>query len=247
MTDTAIPPLRWLSTTTFAVGTLTAITAFVGAAAACLPDIHDPTKEGVADLLVLAVCSLTLLPAIVGLTSFRDPWTRQHLSGAWTTGRRTIVHLTGTLIGPSRSLRAVLILVVVGLVTGAALHAGMSTIPLPPSIATATDPRYLRYLNSSRWQIALHVALNAPLYEEVLFRAPLLALAATLTARRTQPVHRRLILLRASLVSVILFALTHAAFGPGNVVAALIGAVPLTVLALRTRSLIPGIVGRRSG
>ena len=240
MTDTATPPLRWLSAT-FAVGALALMTAFVGAIAAYLPGIRDPTKDGVVDLLVLAVLSLALLPAIVGLTSFRDPWTRQHLSGAWTTGRRAIAHLAGTLIGPRRSLRAVLILVAVGLATGAALRAGLSTIPLPPSIATATDPRYLIYLNTPRWQIAVHAALNAPLLEEVLFRAPLLALAATLTARRTRPAHRRLILLSASLVSAILFALIHAGAGPGNVVAALIGAVTLTVLALYTRSLIPGI------
>jgi membrane protease YdiL (CAAX protease family) len=117
----------------------------------------------------------------------------------------------------------------------------MSAIPLPPSIATATDPRYLVYLTAPQWQIALHAALNAPLLEEVLFRAPLLALAATLTAHRTRPAHRRLILLSASLVSAILFALAHAGAGPGNVVVALISAVTLTVLALRTRSLIPGI------
>jgi hypothetical protein len=72
MTDTTTPPLRWLSAT-FAVGALALIAAFVGAITAYLPDIHDPTKDGVVDLLGLAVLSLALLPAIVGLTSFRTP------------------------------------------------------------------------------------------------------------------------------------------------------------------------------
>lgn len=104
----------------------------------------------------------------------------------------------------------------------------------------AADDRVSMLHGASPLQLVAFGVLVAPLIEETLYRAPLLAIAVHWPPHQHRRV-RAFVLLAASTVSGIGFAYGHAEYGCANVLSALIAAAVHTALTLVSRSLIPAI------
>ncbi|WP_139244595.1 CPBP family intramembrane glutamic endopeptidase [Arthrobacter woluwensis] len=123
----------------------------------------------------------------------------------------------------------------------------LAHLPLGPGWVPADeDPRIVVTDNATVPVKFLYNLLHAPVLEEVMSRGPILFVAYLLGTdfahRSVRPWVRHVVLWAVIAVSVVTFAGLHAFANGSNVASAGFGAVGLTWLALRYRSLLPAIL-----
>lgn len=89
---------------------------------------------------------------------------------------------------------------------------------------------------------SLWAAVISPLPEEVLYRGPLVVLAALVRTHATRPATRTAILISGAVVSTVIFGFAHLGWSVANFVATLILGAVCSALTLGSRSLWPAVV-----
>lgn len=129
----------------------------------------------------------------------------------------------------------------VAVVADLALAIALTRIPALAS--PADDIRYTGVENSPLWAGALAFALAAPLLEEMLYRGPLLLLAASVDrSLPTDPGARRAMKATVLVLTSLLFAWAHLEYSIGNAVTSGVSALVFGLAALRARSIWAGIL-----
>lgn len=221
------------------------------AIATALPGVEHQKNDSPADNLIFgamyavtglgaAYMFMMMLPGTAADTTwgslkrFRFLFLRVVRALGW---RRYTLRDLGQMILPVAGLVIVMLL----------LNHWLARLPLGPGWAQAADdPRIVVTDNATIAVKFLYNLIHAPVVEEVLFRGPILFVAYLLGTdfahRRVRAWVRRVLLWVFVVISVVTFAALHASYNGSNVVSAGVGAVGMTGLALRYRSLLPGIL-----
>lgn len=230
----------------FAAALVMVAAAVCEAVATSLPGVRsvaDPAR-----LLVPLVMSLASVTGGVAITAARvvSPGPRL-LRRMWGRSRVLRRRLLGPVLGLALSGRRLLVALAVGAVSGAAtLMIALAVIRIPALATTLNGPdaRTDALADAPLWSQA-YLAIHAPLPEELLYRAPVMAIAAIVIATTSRRRIRVAVIAMALIVISGVFGLAHLEWSLANAVTATISGLVFGLVSVLTRTLWAGGRGTR--
>lgn len=229
----------------FFAGALVLVAAAVcEAIATSLPGVRSTT--GPAMLLVPVLMGLGSAIGGVAITAARvvSPGPRL-LRRMWGRSRVLWRRLLGPVLGLAfLSGRRLLVALAMGAVSGAAtLMIALAVIRIPALAATLNGPdaRTDALTDAPLWSQATYLAIHAPLPEELLYRAPVMAIAAIVIAITSRRRVRVAVIAMALIVISVVFGLAHLEWSLANAVTATISGLVFGLVSVLTRTLWAGV------